>query len=114
MAQGRTLRNAESQSGYISVSILAQISDGSTVDRRCVGMISDVGSKLRLDNRYTTNNDDLHGRRNREAAKHLRVGWHPTPCLSHRHGLFRKKFLFGQVYWCQNLPSQIEHGSMEA
>ena len=40
------------------------------------GIISDDGSKLWVDNRYTINNDGLHGWRNKEAAKHLRAGWH--------------------------------------
>jgi hypothetical protein len=37
-------------------------------------IISDDGSKLWVDNRYTVNNDGLHGWRNREAVKHLRAG----------------------------------------
>ena len=40
------------------------------------GIISDDGSKLWIDNRYTINNDGLHGWRNREVTKHLRGGWH--------------------------------------
>jgi len=40
------------------------------------GIISDDGSKLWMDNRYTINNDGLHGWRNREATKYLRSGWH--------------------------------------
>ena len=39
-------------------------------------IISDDGSKLWINNRYTINNDGLHGWRNREATKHLRHGWH--------------------------------------
>ena len=35
-----------------------------------VGIIFDEGGKLWPDNRYTIHNDCLHGRRNREAAKH--------------------------------------------
>jgi len=38
-------------------------------------IISDDGSNLWIDNRYTINNDGLHGWRNREATKHLRGGW---------------------------------------
>ena len=37
---------------------------------------SDDGSKLWINNRYTINNDGLHGWRNREASKSLRKGWH--------------------------------------
>merc|ERR1719426_351442 len=36
---------------------------------------SDDGSKLWMDNRYTINNDGLHGWRNREANRYLRAGW---------------------------------------
>ena len=38
------------------------------------GIISDDGSKLWINNRYTINNDGLHGWRNREAMKRLRPG----------------------------------------
>ena len=37
-------------------------------------IISDDGSKLWINNRYTINNDGLHGWRNRQAVKHLRTG----------------------------------------
>merc|ERR1719506_1993201 len=40
------------------------------------GIISDDGSKLWIDNRYTINNDGLHGWRNREATRRLGAGWH--------------------------------------
>jgi len=40
------------------------------------GIISDDGSKLWFDNRYTINNDGLHGWRNRQVKKHVRAGWH--------------------------------------
>ena len=39
-------------------------------------IISDDGSKLWIDNRYTINNDGLHGWRNREANRRLGGGWH--------------------------------------
>jgi len=39
------------------------------------GLISDDGSKLWIDNRYTINNDGLHGWRNRQARPHMRAGW---------------------------------------
>jgi len=39
-------------------------------------IISDDGSKLWIDNRYTINNDGLHGWRNREANRRLGSGWH--------------------------------------
>jgi len=39
-------------------------------------IISDDGSNLWIDNRYTINNNGCHGWRNREATKHLRGGWH--------------------------------------
>merc|ERR1712159_143681 len=38
-------------------------------------LISDDGSKLWIDNRYTINNDGLHGWRNREATRYIRAGW---------------------------------------
>ena len=40
------------------------------------GIISDDGSKLWIDNRYTINNDGLHGWRNRQTRRHVRAGWH--------------------------------------
>jgi len=40
------------------------------------GVFSDDGSKLWIDNRFTVNNDGLHGWRNREASKRLKGGWH--------------------------------------
>ena len=40
------------------------------------GIISDDGSKLWINNKYTVNNDGLHGWRNREGIKHLRPGTH--------------------------------------
>merc|ERR1719253_2489990 len=40
------------------------------------GIISDDGSKLWVDNRFTINNDGLHGWRNREATRRLGAGWH--------------------------------------
>ena len=39
-------------------------------------LISDDGSKLWLDNRYTINNDGLHGWRARHSRRHVRAGWH--------------------------------------
>jgi hypothetical protein len=39
-------------------------------------LLSDDGSKLWFDNRYTINNDGLHGWRNRQVKKHVRAGWH--------------------------------------
>ena len=45
-------------------------------DHYWFGIIFDDGIKLLLDNRYTITNDALHGWHNREAAKHLRAGWH--------------------------------------
>ena len=38
-------------------------------------LYSDDGSKLWIDNRYTINNDGLHGWRNRQTRKHIRAGW---------------------------------------
>ena len=38
-------------------------------------LISDDGSKLWIDNRYTINNDGLHGWRSRTARRHVRGGW---------------------------------------
>merc|ERR1719183_2118602 len=38
-------------------------------------LISDDGSKLWIDNRYTINNDGLHGWRNRQTRRHMRAGW---------------------------------------
>merc|ERR1711988_344265 len=38
-------------------------------------LISDDGSKLFINNRYTINNDGLHGWRNRIATRHMRRGW---------------------------------------
>jgi len=38
-------------------------------------LISDDGSKLWINNRYTINNDGLHGWRNREATRYIRAGW---------------------------------------
>ena len=38
-------------------------------------IISDDGSKLWIDNRYTINNYGLHGWRNRQARPHMRAGW---------------------------------------
>ena len=40
-----------------------------------LSVYSDDGSKLWIDNRFTINNDGLHGWRNREATKNLRAGW---------------------------------------
>ena len=40
-----------------------------------LSIYSDDGSKLWMDNRYTINNDGLHGWRNREANRYLRAGW---------------------------------------
>ena len=37
---------------------------------------SDDGSKLWFDNRYTINNDGLHGWRNRVARRGVNAGWH--------------------------------------
>ena len=39
------------------------------------GIISDDGSKLWINNRYTINNDGLHGWRNRQARPYMRAGW---------------------------------------
>ena len=41
-----------------------------------LSIVSDDGSKLWIDNKYTVNNDGLHGWRNRMAIKHLRAGSH--------------------------------------
>jgi len=38
-------------------------------------LISDDGSKLWINNRYTINNDGCHGWRNREATRYMRAGW---------------------------------------
>merc|ERR1719450_1207336 len=59
-------------------------------------LISDDGSKLWIDNRYTINNDGLHGWRNREASRYRRHGWHLTRLEMFEHGghagmLFRYK-----------------------
>ena len=40
------------------------------------GIVSDDGSQLWIDNRYTINNNGLHGWRNREATRHLRSRLH--------------------------------------
>ena len=40
-----------------------------------LSIISDDGSKLWIDNRYTINNDGLHGWRNRQTRRHLHAGW---------------------------------------
>merc|ERR1719453_1924482 len=40
-----------------------------------LSIYSDDGSKLWIDNRYTINNDGLHGWRNRETTRHLRAPW---------------------------------------
>merc|ERR1712054_145106 len=49
-------------------------------------LISDDGSKLFINNRYTINNDGLHGWRNREATRHLRAGWFMVKVTYFEHG----------------------------
>merc|ERR1719149_457058 len=49
-------------------------------------IISDDGSNLWIDNRYTINNNGLHGWRNREATKRLGGGWHLVRLEMFEHG----------------------------
>merc|ERR1711988_1172525 len=49
-------------------------------------LISDDGSKLWIDNRYTINNDGCHGWRNREATRYIHAGWRVFRVEFFEHG----------------------------